>query len=53
MVDVMPEAYEQVENGWLDKEQFRAFMCDNAVRLCTGADPGFFKGTILEDYQPG
>lgn len=52
MVDVMPEAYEQVENGWLDKEQFRAFMCDNAVRLCTGADPSFFKGTILEDYQP-
>ena len=31
--DVMPEAYELVEDGRLDDDQFRAFACDNVIRL--------------------
>lgn len=48
--EVVPEAYEHIEKGWLDKEQFRAFMCDNALRMYSDMDPDFFAGTVLADY---
>jgi predicted TIM-barrel fold metal-dependent hydrolase len=51
IAEVVPEAYEQVEKGWLDKQQFRAFMCDNALRMYTEMDPGFFEGTVLAEYS--
>lgn len=50
MHDVLPEAYEHLEHGWMNKGQFRDFMCDNAVRMFRGANPEFFSGTVLEDY---
>jgi len=50
MDEVLPEAYEHLEHGWMDKNQFRDFMCDNAVRLFRGANPDFFKGTLVETY---
>lgn len=46
--DVLPEAWELVEEGALDPLQFRAFTCDNAVRLMTGTNPHFFEGTAVE-----
>jgi predicted TIM-barrel fold metal-dependent hydrolase len=50
MHEVLPEAHEHLEHGWMDKKQFRDFMCDNAVRLFRGANPDFFRGTVVEEY---
>jgi len=50
MDEVLPEAYEHIEHGWLDAHQFRAFMCDNTLRMYTDANPGFFDGTLIEGY---
>jgi hypothetical protein len=48
--EVVPEAWELVENGILDRDQFRAFTCDNAIRLHGRANPEFFVGTPVERY---
>ena len=48
--DVLPEAYELVEHERLSREQFRAFVCDNAIRLHGGMNPRFFDGTRVEAY---
>ncbi|MBJ22155.1 MAG: amidohydrolase [Deltaproteobacteria bacterium] len=53
MDQVLPEAYEHLEYGWMDKSQFRDFMCDNAVRLFCGANADFFEGTVVEAYAKG
>jgi hypothetical protein len=45
---VIPEAYELVEKGQIDEEQFRAFVFDNPVRLWTGMNRDFFRGTPVE-----
>lgn len=50
MDEVLPEAYEHIEYGWMDAPQFRDFMCDNAIRMFAGANADFFDGTVLEDY---
>jgi hypothetical protein len=50
MRDVLPEAYELVEHGLLNAEQFRAFSCDNTIRLHGTGNPGFFDGTPVETY---
>lgn len=52
MREVLPEAYEHIEHDWLDAGAFRRFMCDNAYRLYTEANPRFFQGTVLERYEP-
>jgi len=48
--EVLPEAWELVEDGHLDRNDFRAFTCDNAIGLLAGARPDFFAGTAVEDY---
>jgi predicted TIM-barrel fold metal-dependent hydrolase len=48
--DVMPEAYELVEDSRLTTDQFRAFSCDNTIRLHGGMNPRFFDGTCVEAY---
>ena len=53
MTDVLPEAYEHLEYGWMDKAQFRDFMADNAIRMLAGANPDFFAGTVIEEYARG
>jgi predicted TIM-barrel fold metal-dependent hydrolase len=53
MHEVLPEAYEHVERGWLEASQFRAFMCDNAHRMYTDSNPDFFQGTVIEKYRQG
>ena len=50
MNEVLPEAYEHVERGWLDADQFRAFMCDNTLRMYAESNPHFFDGTVIEGY---
>jgi hypothetical protein len=42
------EAWELVEHGRLDPEQFRDFAFGNAVRLHAGMNPRFFAGTAVE-----
>jgi predicted TIM-barrel fold metal-dependent hydrolase len=51
--DVLPEAYELVEHGHIDKDDFRDFTCTNVARLLTDANPGFFDGTVVEGRLPG
>jgi hypothetical protein len=46
--EVVPEAYELVEEGHIDEENFRAFVFDNPVRLWTDMNPDFFAGTAVE-----
>ncbi|MCE2391504.1 MAG: amidohydrolase family protein [Proteobacteria bacterium] len=46
--DVLPEAYEGVEDGKLTPEDFRAFVFGNAVSLWGRTNPKFFDGTAVE-----
>jgi predicted TIM-barrel fold metal-dependent hydrolase len=46
---VLPEAWELVEDGLVDSEQFRDFVFGNVVRLFTGTNPDFFAGTVVAD----
>jgi hypothetical protein len=46
--DVLPEAYELVEDGLLTDEEFKEFVFTNAVRLYGGMNRQFFKGTPVE-----
>jgi len=48
MRDVLHEAYEGVEEGRLDRAQFRAFTFENAARFYTDTNPRFFEGTAVE-----
>jgi predicted TIM-barrel fold metal-dependent hydrolase len=50
LTDPVVEAYELVEHGQLDESQFRAFVCDNAIDVCTSLNGDFFAGTALNDY---
>jgi predicted TIM-barrel fold metal-dependent hydrolase len=45
MLDVLPEAYELVEDGLITDADFRDFTFANAVRLWGGQNPKFFEGT--------
>jgi predicted TIM-barrel fold metal-dependent hydrolase len=48
MVEVVPEAYELVDAGLMSVGDFRDFTFANAVRFWGTANPGFFKGTVVE-----
>lgn len=48
MNEVIPEAYESVEEGRLSDDGFRSFVFANAVALHGGVNPAFFEGTICE-----
>jgi hypothetical protein len=48
MRDVLHEAYELVEEGRLDADQFRAFTFENVARFYTDTNPDFFRGTAVE-----
>jgi hypothetical protein len=54
--DVIPEAFEMVEKGFLSEQDFREFTFTNAARLHTRNNPSFFKGTVIEQSvatEPG
>jgi predicted TIM-barrel fold metal-dependent hydrolase len=46
--DVIPEAYEAVERGYMTEQDFREFTFTNAASLHTRNNPDFFKGTVVE-----
>jgi predicted TIM-barrel fold metal-dependent hydrolase len=46
--EVIPEAFEMVEKGFVTEEDFREFTFTNAARLHTRNNPDFFKGTVVE-----
>jgi hypothetical protein len=48
MTEVVPEAYELVEDGLITDADFRDFMFANAVRFWGEVNPDFFKGTVVE-----
>ena len=50
MREVLPEAWELVEDGHIGEAEFRAFTCDNVASLLTGTNPRFFEGTSVEGY---
>ena len=48
MKEVVPEAYELLEEQLITAEDFRDFMFTNPVRFWGEANPNFFKGTRVE-----
>ena len=46
--EVIPEAFEMVEDGFVTEQDFREFVFTNAARLHTANNPSFFKGTVVE-----
>ena len=48
MTKVMVEAYELVDDGFMDEEAFRDFTFGNVTRMHAGMNPNFFKGTVVE-----
>ncbi|HSR55614.1 MAG TPA: amidohydrolase family protein [Alphaproteobacteria bacterium] len=49
MTEVLAEAYELVEKGLLDEDEFRDFVFVNPATLHAGMNPDFFAGTVVED----
>jgi len=47
MLQVLPEAYELVEDGLITSDDFRDFTFGNAVRLWGAGNPRFFEGTSV------
>lgn len=47
--EVLPESWELVEHGRIDREQFRKFTFSNAAALWTARNPAFFEGTQVAD----
>jgi predicted TIM-barrel fold metal-dependent hydrolase len=47
MLEVLPEAYELVEDGLITRDDFRDFTFANAVRLWGTQNPRFFEGTAV------
>lgn len=46
--EVIPEAFELVEKGFITEQDFREFTFTNAASLHTRNNPEFFKGTVVE-----
>ena len=47
MREVLPEAWELVEDGLITRDDFRDFTFANAVRLWGAGNPSFFEGTAV------
>jgi len=48
MAEVLTEAWEMVEHGWIDEPAFRKFTFEHVARFYTGTNPSFFRGTVVE-----
>ena len=48
MANVLPEAYELVEDELVDTVDFRRFVFENAVSFLSHNNPQFFSGTVIE-----
>jgi hypothetical protein len=48
MTEVLEEAWEMVDRGWIDEAAFKEFTFENPVRFYTGTNPDYFAGTVVE-----
>lgn len=48
MAEVLEEAWEMVDHGWIDADAFRKFTFEHPARFYTGTNPRFFEGTVVE-----
>ena len=48
MAEVLEEAWEMVDHGWLDRAAFAKFTFEHPARFYTGTNPAFFEGTVVE-----
>jgi len=48
MTQVLPEAYELVEEGLISENDFRDFVFVNPIKLWAGTNRNFFRGTAVE-----
>jgi predicted TIM-barrel fold metal-dependent hydrolase len=48
MTEILGEAFELVEHGFIDERAFRDFVFANPVRFYTRLNPDFFRGTRVE-----
>ncbi|HEY3833671.1 MAG TPA: amidohydrolase family protein [Acidimicrobiia bacterium] len=48
MTEVLEEAWEMVDHGWIDQADFRDFVFTNPARFFTTMNPEFFAGTVVE-----
>ncbi len=48
VTEVLEEAHEMVDHGWIDQAAFEKFVFTNPVRFYTETNPAFFKGTVVE-----
>jgi hypothetical protein len=48
MTEVLEEAWEMVDHGWIDEDAFKKFTFTNPARFYTDTNPTFFKGTVVE-----
>jgi hypothetical protein len=46
--NVVPDAYQLVDDGLMTEDDFKAFVFDNVVEMHTQMNPDFFKGTAVE-----
>ncbi|MGH7002176.1 MAG: hypothetical protein ACREEA_11805, partial [Stellaceae bacterium] len=53
MRDAAYEAWELVEHGLINEDDFRDFVFVNPVRAKTDVNPDFFKGTVVERAAAG
>jgi hypothetical protein len=51
--DVIPEAFEAVERGYMTEQDFREFTFTNAASLHTRNNPGFLQGHVVEQEWRG
>jgi hypothetical protein len=49
VTEVLEEAWEMVDHGWIDEAAFEKFVFTNPARFYTGTNPAFFKGTVVEE----
>jgi predicted TIM-barrel fold metal-dependent hydrolase len=49
MTEVLEEAWEMVDHGWISPADFREFTFVNPVRFYTGTNPDYFTGTVVHD----
>lgn len=48
VAEVLEEAHEMVDRGWIDPAAFRDFVFTNPARFYTGTNRDFFRGTVVE-----
>src|SRR5690606_27749021 len=48
MEEVLEEAWEMVDHGWIDEAAFRKFTFEHPAKFYTDTNPDFFKGTVVE-----